>query len=415
MIRFFMGTTHVGDGEVLNSDRSDDCFCRGCPDTDREGPVAGSFTGRPLDQAQRDCYLYPDCDMCVVKHPFKHSTGFFKTMKLSDFDYSLPEHLIAQEPLHERDQARLMVVHRRKKTIVHDVFENLGRYLPAESVLVLNNSRVIPARLLGQKTRSGGQVEIFLLKKGGDSQMFEALLRPMRKIKQGDRIEFSGTDLTAEIFDKEKRIVRFNKKDVLSYLTDAGHIPLPPYIKRADRPEDRTYYQTVYAKHSGSVAAPTAGLHFTKPLLQKLKTDGHQIMEVMLHVNYATFKPIEEEDITQHRMHQEQYSVSEKVWGSIDQARSSGKKIVAIGTTSCRTLETIATTGILKGTTDLYIYPGCRFKLTDALVTNFHLPRSSLLMLVYAFGGMDFMRQAYQEAIDQEYRFYSYGDAMVIL
>ncbi len=336
-------------------------------------------------------------------------------MKLSDFDYSLPEHLIAQQPLHERDQARLMVIHRKKKTVSHDVFQNLNRYLPAGSALVLNNSRVIPARLLGRKARSGGGVEIFLLKKGMELQTFEVLMRPMQKIKQGDLIEFEGTDLKAEILDKERRIVRFNTKDVLKALTDAGHIPLPPYIKRPDTLEDRTYYQTVYARHSGSVAAPTAGLHFTKPLIQALKAEGHPFFEVMLHVNYATFKPVEEEDITQHQMHQEQYSVSPSVWERLVAAQADGKKIVAVGTTSCRTIETIARTGNLKGTTDLYIYPGCRFQTTDVLITNFHLPRSSLLMLVYAFGGMELMRQAYQEAIDQAYRFYSYGDAMIIL
>ncbi|HRZ40065.1 MAG TPA: tRNA preQ1(34) S-adenosylmethionine ribosyltransferase-isomerase QueA [Candidatus Omnitrophota bacterium] len=346
----------------------------------------------------------------AVEHPY----GFFKTMKLSDFDYSLPEHLIAQEPLHERDEARLLVVDRKAGTVQHDVFKNLREHLPPGGVLVLNNSRVIPARLLGQKQRSGGQVEIFLLKRCEDPQTFETLLRPTRKIKQGDVIEFKGADLTAEIIDKEKRVVRFDRKDVLTYLTRVGHIPLPPYIKRADTPDDRTFYQTVYAKHFGSVAAPTAGLHFTKPLLQQLRASGHRVLELMLHVNYATFKPVEEEDVTRHQMHQEEYSVSQRTYEQIKRAKLDGKKIVAVGTTSCRTLEAISRTGNLKSATDLFLYPGCRFEMTDILITNFHLPRSTLLMLVYAFGGTDLMRMAYQEAIQKEYRFYSYGDAMII-
>lgn len=334
-------------------------------------------------------------------------------MKLSDFDYTLPEALIAQTPLKERDQARLLVIDRKQQTIGHDIFSNLEKYLPPQSMLVVNNSKVIPARLLGKKKRSGGNVEIFLLDKL-DSHSYRVMMRPCRKIKDGDEIVFDHSDVLATIVNKQERIVRFNKAHVTQYLKDIGHIPLPPYIKRQDNEDDRQYYQTVYARHAGSVAAPTAGLHFTKKLIDEIKSAGHEFEQVMLHVNYATFKPVEEENVLDHQMHTEEYSVSDKTFDAIKQAKKKKRRIVAVGTTSCRTLEAVARTQRLQDRTDLFLYPGCSFKMVDALITNFHLPKSTLLMLVYAFGGTDLMKKAYKEAIKQKYRFYSYGDGMII-
>ncbi len=336
------------------------------------------------------------------------------TMKLSDFDYTLPEELIAQTPLFERDQARLMVIDRARQTIDHDIFANLTVHIPKDSLLVLNNSKVIPARLLGHKKRSGGKVEIFLLEKLPGGFLYRAMMRPCRKIQDGDEVVFDGSNIVAQIVSKQDKVVRFNKKDVTQYLYDIGHIPLPPYIRRNDTPMDHEYYQTVYARHAGSVASPTAGLHFTQDLLKKIQFAGHEIAQVMLHVNYATFKPVEEENVVDHQMHKEEYSVSAQTWTKICDGRKNQRRIIAVGTTSCRTIESVARSGRLHGDTDLFLYPGSRFEMVDGLITNFHLPRSSLLMLVYAFGGTALMKRAYREAIDQKYRFYSYGDGMLI-
>ena len=336
-------------------------------------------------------------------------------MNLDDFHYDLPETLIAQEPLRQRDQARLMVIDRATGSIKHDIFKNIGLYLPEKSCVVLNDSKVIPARLLGRRQPHGGAVEIFLLKRLSDGYSYEVLLRPMRRLKNDERIIFNGGGLVARIQDRDRRTVRFNRKNITGYLNKIGHIPLPPYIKRRDNAADRKYYQTVYAKKAGSVASPTAGLHFTGRLLKRLEKEGQTIEKVTLHVNYATFKPVEERDITQHHMHTEEYAVAPKTFTAINKAKQEGRKIVAVGTTSCRVLETVAGSGALQGATDIFIYPGYRFKMTDVLVTNFHLPFSTLLMLVYAFGTKELVACAYQEAIKQSYRFYSYGDAMVIL
>ncbi|MCR4336695.1 MAG: tRNA preQ1(34) S-adenosylmethionine ribosyltransferase-isomerase QueA [Candidatus Omnitrophica bacterium] len=334
-------------------------------------------------------------------------------MHLKNFSYHLPEELIAQQPLPRRDQARLMVVCRSTGKISHDHFFNVGKYLPPQSCLVLNNSKVIPARLIGEKLRNGGKVEIFLLRKlAGD--LYEVLMKPTRRIKEGEEISFNGNGLIATVVDKEKKLVQFNCKDLGKKLNRVGHMPLPPYIRREDGAHDRELYQTVYARRSGSVAAPTAGLHFTKPLLENLKKI-HDVVAVTLHINYATFKPVEEEDITQHQMHYETYSMSREVAKKLQLACQKGQKIVAVGTTSCRVLEAVAQNGKLRGETNIFIYPGYQFQMTDILITNFHLPYSSLLMLVYAFGGMELMKRAYQEAIKEKYRFYSYGDAMVII
>lgn len=336
-------------------------------------------------------------------------------MKLQDFKYELPKELIAQFPLEQRDQARLLIVDRAKQTITHDIFSNLGKYLPPNSILVLNDSKVIPARLFGKREKTGGKVEIFLLNRLSDGYSFEALIRPLKRLNIDEKIIFNGNGIYARLKDAQKRIVRFNIKNITRHLEKIGHVPLPPYIKRTDEPLDRDYYQTVYAKKRGSVASPTAGLHFTKALLENLQREGRSFQKVTLHINYATFKQIEEDDIVKHKMHFEDYVISRKAFEAIQKAKQEGRKIVAVGTTSCRVLETSAATGRLKGRTDLFIYPGYSFQMTDSLVTNFHLPCSTLFVLVCAFAGRDFIMEAYQEAIAKKYRFYSYGDAMLII
>ncbi len=335
-------------------------------------------------------------------------------MKLSDFHYYLPEELIAQYPLEKRDQARLLVVDRIKKTISHDIFANVCKYLPKDSIVVLNDTKVVAARLLGKRIPTGGQFEIFLLKQLKGKNEFETLIKPLRRLKENDQVEFE-EGLTAQLIDKEKRIVRFNTNHIYEKLERIGHMSLPPYIKRKDETLDHKRYQTVFAKHRGSVAAPTAGLHFTKELLAKIKKEGHTLLPVTLHVNYATFKPVEVEDIRKHPMHSEEYLIDQKNYQRILRSRVKGQKIVAVGTTSCRVLETVASSGRLKGETDIFIYPPYPFKMADMLITNFHLPQSTLLMLVYAFGGQELIKRAYQEAIDKKYRFFSYGDAMIII
>ncbi len=334
-------------------------------------------------------------------------------MKLSDFDYSLPDELIAQHPLEKRDEARLLVVDRASRTITHSSFRDLGKHLPSDSLLVVNNSKVIPARLLGKKTRSGGQVEVFLLKHLG-GRRFEAMLRPLKKIRDNEPLEFA-PGVSARLIDREARIVEFDCDDVLAKLEKVGHIPLPPYIKREDDAADRIDYQTVYAKYAGSVAAPTAGLHFTEALMSSLKMGGHSFAEVTLHVNYGTFKPVETENITEHPMHSEDYVISPVALKAVVDAKQLGKKIIAVGTTSCRVLESYARSHEDAGETRLFLYPGASFHLVDVMITNFHLPKSTLFMLVSAFGGLDLVRSAYEEAIRAKYRFYSYGDAMIIV
>ncbi len=340
------------------------------------------------------------------------------TLKLSEFDFNLPQELIAQYPLRQRDQARLMVIDRGQQRICHDIFSNVAKHLPSNSCIVLNDSKVIPARLLGRREKTPGKVEVFLLKKlpEGDGCSYETLIRPLNRLKLNEKIQFNGGSLTAELIDIEKKIVRFNRKDVAAQLKKHGHMPLPPYIKRADEPLDHEYYQTVYARKPGSVASPTAGLHFTPALLNALREKGHAIETITLHVNLATFRMVEADDITRHKMHTEEYSLTRKSFASIQQAKAKGRKVVAVGTTSCRALETLTKDPfLLTGETDIFIYPGYTFRSVDVMITNFHLPRSTLLMLVYAFGGIKLMKEAYAQAIRGKYRFYSYGDAMIIV
>ena len=255
---------------------------------------------------------------------------------------------------------------------------------------------------------------MFLLNPLEDACSFEVLLRPLKKIREGETIDF-GKGISAVLENKDKRIVRFNKKNIIRHLKDVGHIPLPPYIKRPDTSRDREDYQTVYARQPGSVASPTAGLHFTQELINSLKALGHQFRELTLHINYGTFKPVECDDIRLHPMHTEYYSIKPSVYANICKAKESSKPLVAVGTTSCRVLESIAHNKTYTGSTDIFIYPGYKFRMADALITNFHLPYSTLLMLVSAFGGYDLVMKAYKEAIKERYRFYSYGDAMLIL
>ena len=283
-------------------------------------------------------------------------------MRLSDFDYHLPEALIAQYPAAKRDEARLLVVDRRTETVRHDVFRHLGKYLLPKTLLVVNNSKVIPARLLGQKLRSGGQVEVFLLKALEGGRRFEAMLRPLKKIKDHEPLVFAG-GLTARLVDREARVVEFDRDDVLKAVEKAGHVPLPPYIKRPDEASDREDYQTVYARYSGSVAAPTAGLHFTRPLMASLRRDGHGFARVTLHVNYGTFKPVEAEDVVSHPMHSEDYVIGPSALKVVRAAKEAGRPVAAVGTTSCRVLESYARSGRLRDSTRLYLYPGADFKL----------------------------------------------------
>lgn len=336
-------------------------------------------------------------------------------MDLNKFNYDLPNELIAQFPLPKRDDARLMIIDKRSKSIIHDKFYNIDKYLPEKSMLVFNDTKVIPARLLS-KRETGGEVEIFLLKQLEDGVTFDVLLRPLRRLKLNEKIYFGeNKEIYAQIVDRENPKVRFNKKNIYKDLDAIGHIPLPPYIKRDDKAIDKKFYQTVYAKKAGSVASPTAGLHFTNKLIKEIKNNGHTTGSVTLHVNYSTFKPVEEKDITMHKMHYEYYEVSDRAYENLLNAKKNGNKIVSVGTTSCRVLETIAKTKTLKGETNIFIYPGYKFKMIDCLITNFHLPFSSLLMLVYALGGEVLMKKAYKIAIKEKYRFFSYGDAMLII
>ncbi|MBF0532410.1 MAG: tRNA preQ1(34) S-adenosylmethionine ribosyltransferase-isomerase QueA [Candidatus Omnitrophica bacterium] len=335
-------------------------------------------------------------------------------MNLKDFYFDLPEHLIAQHPLHRRDQARLMVVNRKTGEIRLDIFRRLGAYLPPDSCLVVNDSKVVPARLITRR-KTGAAVEIFLLRPLGDGYAYEVLLRPARRLKIGEKFLFCSGALIAEIISKENPTVRFNRKDIGTFLRRVGHIPLPPYIRREDTAEDRKYYQTVYAKNDGSVASATAGLHFTPSLLDRLRGSGHTTESVTLHINYGTFKPVEEQRIEDHVMHSEKFHIEPEVYARITQAKHDGRPIVAVGTTSCRALESAARAKELKGETDIFIYPGYQFQTIDALITNFHLPHSTLLMLVAAFAGHALMKQAYQVAVKEQYRFFSYGDAMLII
>lgn len=339
-------------------------------------------------------------------------------MLLSDFDYFLPEELIAQHPCEPRDHSRLLVLDKNTGAISHQNFHELPEYLRAGDTLVFNDTKVIPARLIGVKPETGGKIEVFLLnRKSGDE--WEALVKPGKKARIGTIVKFSD-ELSCEIgatTDFGGRIVRFIYNGVFEEILDKlGQTPLPPYIKEELADKDR--YQTVYARERGSAAAPTAGLHFTKELMQKIEDKGIHLAFVTLHVGLGTFRPVNTEVITDHIMHREYYSVSQEAAQLINTTKERGGRVIAIGTTAIRTLETAASDGMLtakSGWTEIFIYPGYKFKIIDAAVTNFHLPKSTLLMLISALAGQTNVLAAYQAAVAEEYRFFSFGDAMLII
>jgi len=341
-------------------------------------------------------------------------------VNVSDFDYELPESAIAQAPVEPRDASRLLVLHRGRGTLEHRTFRDLPEYLRPGDVLVINDSRVIPARLFGEKEGTGGSVELLLLERRG-LDTWEALVRPGRRVRPGARLVFGGGLLRAEVKDVTPaggRIVSFFYEGVFEdLLRRLGEMPLPPYIK--ERLDDPERYQTVYAREEGSKAAPTAGLHFTPELLETIRSQGIVIAPLTLHVALGTFRPVSTETVEAHTMHAEFYRLPEATADAVNRARARGGRVVAVGTTAVRTLESAAgEDGRVRageGWTDIFIYPGYRFRVVDALVTNFHLPRSTLLMLVCAFAGRERVLSAYKTAVEAGYRFYSFGDAMLIL
>lgn len=343
-------------------------------------------------------------------------------MQLSDFDFELPPELIAQEPTEQRTDSRLMILDRSSSRIEHERFAVLGQYLQPGDLLVLNDTRVIPARLLGRK-ETGGRVEIFLTERlSDDATVWECLARSSRPLKAGMVLRFD-EKLTGEIesgaVSPKHRIRFFCEGDAAVHLDRIGHVPLPPYIEREDAPFDRERYQTVFARKEGALAAPTAGLHFTDEFLTQLDGLGIEIRYITLHVGLGTFLPVRSENISEHRMHEERFQVAPETADAINRTRERGRRIVAVGTTVARTLESAwdDETGSVaggEGKTGIFIYPGYSFRVIDALLTNFHLPRSSLLMLVSAFAGHSFMIDAYLQAVEERYRFYSYGDCMLI-
>lgn len=341
-------------------------------------------------------------------------------MKVSEFDYHLPPELIAQEPATPRDSSRLLVVHRRTGDLEHRSFREIGEFLASGDLLVTNDTRVIPARLIGERPGTGGRVEVFLLRQL-DQNRWQTLVKPGRRLRRGSAVSFGGGLLTGRIVAEAPeglREVEFTwKGDWHELLARLGQVPLPPYITAPLADAER--YQTVYARAEGSVAAPTAGLHFTSELLATLAAQGITQAFLTLHVGLGTFRPVQVEEVEAHQMHEEYYEVTPAAAAAMNSAKARGGRLIAVGTTSCRTLETVAggKGEIPAGTgwTNIFMYPGYRFKTVDALVTNFHLPKSTLLMLVSAFAGRDLIMRAYQEAIRERYRFYSFGDAMLIL
>ncbi len=343
-------------------------------------------------------------------------------MKLSDFKYNLPEELIAQYPSEERDQARLMVLDREKEKIEEKVFSDIVDYINPEDCLVINETRVFPARLMGTKDKTDAQVEIFLLRQLEASGLWEVLVKPARKVRVGNRLSI-GNELMCDVIDNTVsggRVVRFNYDgDFFDIVDRIGQSPLPPYVRREPEPLDKERYQTVYAKKRGAVAAPTAGLHFTKELLDKIRAKGTKVVPIVLHLGLGSFRSVVVEDLSRHKMDSEYYEISQESAEAINETMKNGGKVIAVGTSTVRALETQVTSeGWVKadrGWTDKFIFPPYEFKIVDRLVTNFHLPASTLLMLVSAFAGRDFVFKAYRKAVKEKYRFYSYGDAMLVL
>ena len=340
-------------------------------------------------------------------------------MKVSDFNYDLPQELIAQVPIKNRDESRLMVLNREKQTIEHKIFKDIIDYLEPGDCLVRNNTKVIPARLYGIKEETNANVEFLLLNRI-DGDIWEVMVRPGKKLKAGAKVTFGDGILKAEILeqlDNGNRKVKFEYSGIFNEILDRiGLMPLPPYIHEKLKEKDR--YQTVYAKYEGSAAAPTAGLHFTEELLEKLKEKGVEIANVTLHVGIGTFRPVKVENVEEHDMHSEHFYIKAEDAEKINKAKKEGHRVIAVGTTSCRVLESIADeNGMVhetEGDTQIFIYPGYKFKCLDALITNFHLPESTLIMLVSALAGRDYIMKAYNEAVKEKYRFFSFGDAMFI-
>lgn len=342
-------------------------------------------------------------------------------MKKSEFFYDLPKELIAQEPAEPRDSARLLCVGRKNGEISHHIFNELPKLLKKGDLLVVNNSKVLPARLIGHKDETGAVCEVLLLRQvKGDE--WECLAKPGKRLHKGTKVLFGDNTLTAEIidtFEDGNKLVRFSYDTQTLYekLDEFGKMPLPPYIQK--QLEDNSQYQTVYAKELGSAAAPTAGLHFTPQLMDTLRESGINFAEVTLHVGLGTFRPVKEDDILDHKMHTEWYCIDEKTANAINETKANGGRVIAVGTTSCRTLEAAATKyGCIKpcsGDTDIFIYPGYEYKAIDGLITNFHLPESTLIMLVSAFCGYDNTMNFYKKAVEEKYRFFSFGDACFII
>lgn len=342
-------------------------------------------------------------------------------MNLHDFYYDLPEELIAQAPLADRSSSRLMVLDKKTGRTEHRIFKDIIEYLNPGDCLVINDTKVIPARLIGEKEGTGAAIEVLLLKRKEDMvNTWEVLVKPGKKAKPGTRISFGNGKLVGEVIDiveEGDRLIQFSFDGIFEEILDElGQMPLPPYITH--KLEDKNRYQTVYAKHEGSAAAPTAGLHFTNELLAEIEAKGVKIARVTLHVGLGTFRPVKVENILDHHMHSEYYEISEEAADTINSVKQSGGRIIAVGTTSTRTLESVADThGCIKpcrGWTDIFIYPGYEFKAIDCLITNFHLPESTLIMLVSALAGKDNVMAAYREAVENRYRFFSFGDAMFI-
>ena len=340
-------------------------------------------------------------------------------MKTSDFYYELPEELIAQDPLEDRSASRLMVLDKETGEIQHHVFRDILGYLNPGDCLVINDTKVIPARLIGAKEETGAKIEVLLLKRGA-GDVWETLVKPGRKAKPGTRISFGDGLLTGEvvdIVDEGNRLIRFEYEGIFEEILDRlGQMPLPPYITHQLKDKDR--YNTVYAEHSGSAAAPTAGLHFTPELLKEIEEKGVDVARVTLHVGLGTFRPVKVDDVENHHMHSEFYMISQEAADTVNRAKERGGRVSFVGTTSCRTVESAADEdGRLKacsGWTEIFIYPGYEFKILDCLITNFHLPESTLIMLVSALAGKEHVLAAYEEAVRERYRFFSFGDAMFI-
>lgn len=349
-------------------------------------------------------------------------------MKLSDFSFDLPDELVAEYPSENRDEAKLMVIHRATGKIEHKLFKDLINYFSDGDVMIMNNTRVFPARMYGNKEKTGAKIEVFLLRElNRESLLWDVLVDPARKIRIGNKLYFGDDDsLVAEVIDNTTsrgRTLRFlfdgPYEEFKAKITELGETPLPKYIKRAVEASDEDRYQTIFAKEEGAVAAPTAGLHFSRELLKRLELKGIQFAEVTLHIGLGTFRPVEVEDLTKHKMDSEQVIITEKCVKIVNEAKLKKKRVCAIGTTSMRSIETsVSTDGLLKpydGWTNKFIFPPYEFSIADSMVTNFHTPLSTLLMMISAFCGHELMMTAYKQAIENKYKFYSYGDAMLIL